>query len=257
MTIIDHSRWDFENVQYGIEDVKLIATHFSTALECQNFKLDAAVYEFRELKRLVKARYRHFKHSSSLWRIVASKHSETFCNILQIMEIILCMEWASSTVERGFSTVNRLLTDTRLRLSKDRLNNLLMIRINVPILTSLDPDYETKLVNKAVDYYLSTKRYHNTTSAASTADTHDFHSMKSSVDLFLPIATRHLNPSQLLQDDSYLVISGDECNNDNDEADEADVDSDQSDGDESTNAEKNQEAGQPFIQSKADDVDMS
>ena len=65
----------------------------------------------------------------------------------------------------------------------------------------------------------------------------------------MPIATRRLNPSQLLQDDSYLVISDDECNYDNNEAD---VDSDQSDGDESNNAEENQAAGQPFIQSKAD-----
>ena len=49
------------------------------------------------------------------------------------MEIILSMEWALSTVERGFSTVNRMLPNSRLSLSKNRLNNLLMLQINIPI----------------------------------------------------------------------------------------------------------------------------
>ena len=88
----------------------------------------------------------------------------------------MSMEWASSTVERGFSTVNRVQKSTE--------QLLLMLRIKLPILTSLDPNYEIKLVNKVVDYYLSATRYHNTTSAAPTADTYDFYSMQSSVDLF-------------------------------------------------------------------------
>ena len=71
------------------------------------------------------------------------------------MTIIISMEWASSTVERGFSTVNRMLPNLRLSLSKNRLNNLLMLRINVPILSKINPDYEAKLIDKTVSEYLN------------------------------------------------------------------------------------------------------
>ena len=54
----------------------------------------------------------------------------------------------------GFGAVNRKLMTIRLCLSKVRLNNLLLLQINVPILTALDSNYESKLVDKTVDLYL-------------------------------------------------------------------------------------------------------
>ena len=36
------------------------------------------------------------------------------------------------------------------------------IRANVPILTSLDPNYEEKLIQKVTDLYLKWRRHHNT-----------------------------------------------------------------------------------------------
>ena len=94
---------------YAIDEVKMLANHFSTTLIHTNFKLDAAITEFRQLKNLVKSCYQHFSHSTSLWKMIASKHHDQYPHILLLVEIILSMEWASSTVERGFSTVNRML----------------------------------------------------------------------------------------------------------------------------------------------------
>ena len=48
-----------------------------------------------------------------------------------------------------------MLTNVRLHLSKVRLNNLLLLGINVPILATLDPNYESKLMDKNVDPYLN------------------------------------------------------------------------------------------------------
>ena len=127
MNFNDHTRWDYDDSTYAIDDVKMLANHFSTTLIHTNFKLDAAITEFRQLKNLVKSCYQHFSHSTSLWKMIASKHHDQYPHILLLVEIILSMEWASSTVERGFSTVNRMLTNSRLSLSKNRLNNLLML----------------------------------------------------------------------------------------------------------------------------------
>ena len=126
MNFNDHTRWDYDDSTYAIDDVKMLANHFSTLIHT-NFKLDAAITEFRQLKNLVKSCYQHFSHSTSLWKMIASKHHDQYPHILLLVEIILSMEWASSTVERGFSTVNRMFTNSRLSLSKNRLNNLLML----------------------------------------------------------------------------------------------------------------------------------
>ena len=70
----------------------------------------------------------------------------------------------------GFGAVNRKLMTIRLCLSKVRLNNLLLLQINVPILTALDSNYESKLVDKTVDLYLKKKqkRYYSTKNNTST-----------------------------------------------------------------------------------------
>ena len=66
---------------------------------------------------------------------------------------------SSPMVERGFSTVNGILTDNCLRLSTNALNNLMVIHINCPVLTALDPNHEQKLVRKAVTKYMSNTSY--------------------------------------------------------------------------------------------------
>ena len=211
MNFIAHSRWDYNDRKYAVNDVKILANHFSCTLAHINFKVEVAIFEFRELKKIVKPRYQHFTHSSTLWKTIASKHSDKFEQILILVELILSMEWASSTVERGFSTVNRMLTNTRLSLSKDRLNNLLILSINVPKL-SLDPEYEGKLIDKAVTRYLSTKRY-VTKSRTVTVKCHEYNTH--SEDLFLPKPKLFQNQT-LLQNEDYLVVSDDDDEGDND-----------------------------------------
>ena len=126
MNFIDHSRWNYDDSTYAIDDIKMLANHFSTMLIHADFKLDAAIFEFGQLKKLVKSRYQHFSHSTSLWKTIASKHHYQYPHILLLVELILSVEWALSTVERGFSTVNRMLPNSRLSLPKNRLNMVLL-----------------------------------------------------------------------------------------------------------------------------------
>ena len=123
------------------------------------------------------------------------------------------MEWESSTVERGFSTVNRMLTNIRLHLSKVRLNNLLLLQINVTILTTLDPNYESKLADKTVDLYLNKQKlYHSIKSNRSSSKSLS-NCVTEKEALFLPTPlnlTDHTPASMLLEDDSHLQL----CDND-------------------------------------------
>ena len=190
-----------------------------------DFKLDAAIFEFGQLKKLVKSRYQHFSHSTSLWKTIASKHHDQYPHILLLVEIILSMEWASSSIERGFSRVNRMLPNSRLSLSKSHLNNLLMLRINVPILSKLDPEYEAKLIDKAVSEYLNKQHHVTKSKTAAQVKPHEYGT--SSEDLFLSSLRKPNLTSDLLKDENYLQISDNESvqemsdsDNDSDDSEE-------------------------------------
>ena len=125
-----------------------------------------------------------------------------------LVEIILSMEWALSTVERSFSTVNHMLPNSRLSLCKNRLNTLLMLRINVPILSKLNPKYEAKLIDKAVSEYLNEQRYVTKSKRAIQVKPYEYGT--SSEDLFLLTLRKPNLTSDLLEDEDYLQISDNE-----------------------------------------------
>ena len=99
-------------------------------------------------------------HSSSLWEVTFQQHNEAHLNILLIIEILLVISFSSANAECGFSTINGTLTKSHVSLGKFHVDNLMMIKINVPILASLDPNCEEKLVEKATNIYLEKKRYY-------------------------------------------------------------------------------------------------
>ena len=50
--------------------------------------------------------------------------------------------WASSVVENGFNAATRLFVPSRRSLGINTVNDLLMSRINIPVLEKLDGDLE-------------------------------------------------------------------------------------------------------------------
>ena len=114
---------------------------------------------------------------------------------------------------------------SRLSLSKNRLNNLLMLQINVPILSTLHPEYEAKLMDKAMSEYLNKQRYVTKSKKATQMKSHEYGN--SSKDLFLPTLRKPSLTSVLLKDENYLQIINDESvqemsdsDNDSDDSEE-------------------------------------
>ena len=70
------------------------------------------VKEFREIKRIVKNRYHHL-NTKKVCAAILNNHKENDENICLIDELTLTIEQASSTVECGFSTTNRMLGPPR------------------------------------------------------------------------------------------------------------------------------------------------
>ena len=101
-----------------------------------------------------------------------------------------------------------MLPNSRLSLSKNRLNNLLVLRINVLILSKLNPEYKAKLIDKAVSEYLNKQHYVTKSKKATQVKPHEYGT--SSEDLFLLILRKPNLTSDLLKYENYLQISDDE-----------------------------------------------
>ena len=167
-----------------------------------------AVSEFKDVKRIVKHHYCYLA-SKQVREYIITNHSTNHRNNILLGELI-CIKWASSTVECGFSTTNRMLVPSRKSLSKTCLNNL-MLRVNAPVLKALYHQYEEKPIAKAVASYIPCK-YHKTKSKASTATKLTYDSAHI-VDLFLPQTQDKFVSSEYLADD----ILNDEDNVESDE----------------------------------------
>lgn len=156
--IADHTQWNPSDANYGQSAIKEIATHFSDSLDYNKFSLDMALMEWRRLMKLVATKFSHFKSKTALWQQVFKYHHEEFPHILLIIEIILVTAISSATVERGFSAVNRHLSNWRLSLTNDSLDDMLILRVNLAAMVGCDPFYEVKLIEKAVTLYAEAKR---------------------------------------------------------------------------------------------------
>ena len=228
MVIVDHHRWDHENANCGINEINSLANHFSEPLKFHDFNLQAALFEFLQLKKLAHGKYSHVQQPTSLWNVIFQQHTEAFPNILLLIEIILCISCSSSNVERGFSTLNRILTASHVSLGKKHIDDLMLLRVKVPTLATLDPNYEEKLVQETVNNYLKQKRYHKTKSNASKKQVKGCDDVTALVDLFLPQKRARVvnNVNILLIDEGYLEISdssGNESNKHESLSDEEDL----------------------------------
>ena len=80
-----------------------------------------------------------------------------------------------------------------------------MLRINIPILSKLDPEYEAKLIDMAVSEYLNKQRYVTKSKKTAQVKLHKYDT--SSEDLFLLTLRKPNLTSDLLKDENYLQIS--------------------------------------------------
>lgn len=228
--IADHSTWQLEDPIWGKAWVRTLAEHFSVPLSQHNFSLDLALKELNGLKALKATKFKGYKGRMSFWEKIFESFYDKFPHFLLIIELCLCVILSSSTVERGFSTVKRHLCDSRLSLANDSLDDLLCVRINAPLLQKLDPSYEIKLVNKAVELYMNSStlkrgRYRNTVTRYSEVEPEVASLQQKSSDLFLPISSAVSIPepeNELLGDVKFV---GNISSSDSESQDESDSDS--------------------------------
>ena len=76
-----------------------------------------------------------------------------------LTEILLVLQGSSAVVERGFSTLHRILHENRLAMSNRQLNQPLMVKINLPVLHNLIKDCDNVILKECIQRYYQKKKW--------------------------------------------------------------------------------------------------
>ncbi|KAK6171748.1 hypothetical protein SNE40_018183 [Patella caerulea] len=228
--IADHSQWDPADADYGKAEIICIGTHFRTSLSFHKYSQDMALVEWKGIRKLVSSKFNHFKNSIMLWQQIFRHHHTEFPHILLVIEIILTTGISSSTVERGISMLNRLMSHSRTSMNNKTIDDLLVIRINLPLLSSCDPYYESKMVEKAIKLYSEGKKRRKPKAKAS----HSSISADNTPDIYLPIPSTSIikGPELLIDEDFLQGLSDKDMDSDSSyDSEETEVNNDSSNSD--------------------------
>ena len=161
MKFFDSKFWDKEDEKYG-EQIKFFYDHFAEPLDHQCFELPKAFSEWRAFKFCVRENYHRFS-AKALWRMVLTKRSEEYPNLSLLGKLLFAISGSNSTVERAFSTLTQIITDRRVHLKHDVIENIMLIKGNDCNWSSKERD---DLISRAREFYCSKQRQRNREPAA-------------------------------------------------------------------------------------------
>ena len=154
MKIFDPIFWNTEDEQYGIEDIESIYRHFKVPLDAAKFDVSKAKREWGNLKELVEESYNNFK-AHQLWQSFISRREAEFPNITLLMKLIMCISGSNSSVERAFSTLTMILSDRRLSLKHDGIEDIAIICVNDHLWSQRDRE---EIIESAYNIYKEKRR---------------------------------------------------------------------------------------------------
>lgn len=153
-TWLDPSLWDHSDKQYGKHEINQLCDLFKEPLENTAFDRTKVEAEWRSLKVTQRLLYSKME-SSQLWENVLKFRRKEFPNLSILVELGLCISASNSSVERAFSILTQILSDRRLRMRHETMENCLLIKGNDPNWTKEERD---ALLQRAVELYMVKRR---------------------------------------------------------------------------------------------------
>lgn len=153
MLWIDPANWG--DTACEIDSMRALANHFSETLAVNNFDISKLSSEWKDFKRMVNYFMKGMK-AKQLWERVLVYRRKQFKNICLLAEIVMCTGISNSVVEAGFSHLTCILSDRRLSMKHQTMENLLLIKVNDSLWSN--KEREELLESALVKYYNMAKR---------------------------------------------------------------------------------------------------
>ena len=152
LQLLDIDQWPSSTESlndFGNNALEAVTKHFKVLLGKNVVHLPSISGEWQELKILrqnnLKTLTRH-----EFWKCIGTRFSDEFSNFLHLIKILQVLPQSNAKVERSFSSMGRIKTDHRNRLSEQTLDSLMRISIEGP----KAEDYNSR---KAVEHFFAAK----------------------------------------------------------------------------------------------------
>lgn len=124
---------------FGIPEVKYLCDFYEELLGKHGISKQEVYEDWSDFKMFWQSNLRHLS-GNSLWKCVLKNYRSNFPHLCHIINILRVFPVSNAKVERAFSTMKRVKTDSRNRLSTKTLDNLLRISINSTSLSDFLPE---------------------------------------------------------------------------------------------------------------------
>ena len=140
------ANWREDDVTAEVEAMEVVAAHFSTSLAAVGFQSSKIKREWQMLKVL---------HTSFYRGQIVQYRRDDMPNICLLVEVAMAIGVSNSTVECGFSILTSMLSDRRLSLNHNTMEDLLLIKANHHSWEELERD---EILEDALKVFMSKRR---------------------------------------------------------------------------------------------------
>ena len=151
---LNPANWREDDVTAEVEAMEVVAAHFSTSLAAVDFQSSKIKREWQMLKVLHTNFYRGMK-AKDMWGQIVQYRRDDMPNICLLVEVAMAIGVSNSTVECGFSILTSMLSDRRLSLNHNTMEDLLLIKANHHSWEELERD---EILEDALKVFMSKRR---------------------------------------------------------------------------------------------------
>ena len=156
MTWFDPKNWSIEK-DYGLNDISSLSSHFKIPLVAAGYDETKIIAEWKRFRCFIKAQYSltELDDVTKIWKNVLLYKRDEFPNLCLLAELITSISGSNSSAERAFSILTCLLSDRRLKMKHQTIEDLLLIKCNNKI---WDEKEKEEIIARATSIYLSKRR---------------------------------------------------------------------------------------------------
>ena len=154
MRWIDPAFWTSDK-EFGIDDINIIASHFEEPLSLASFDISRALKEWKSFKNYVRSYYAKLPEAKPLWQSILCNRRQEFPNLCKLASLIISISGSNSAVERTFSVVTNILSDKRLSMRHNTINEALIVYGNDSLWSTEERE---SIIDRAVEIYTESKR---------------------------------------------------------------------------------------------------
>ena len=153
MAWFDPKSWD-DSSDYGVIEIQQLYDHFKVPLDESGYDPVLVLKEWKRAKIYIKNQFNVEIEAIQIWKVLITKHSQQYPNLTKLA-LIISLSGSNSAVERSFSILTMILSDRRLSLQHQVMEDLMVIKCND---RNWNKEEKQNIIKKSIEIYFQKRR---------------------------------------------------------------------------------------------------